>query len=184
MSLEVEQKFAVTDSAAIKQQLAGLGAQFREPVDQVDMYFAHPSRSFAQTDEALRLRRVGTDNCITYKGPRLDGETKTRREIEIPFEPGATSYQQFAELLTALGFKDVRALAKRRHPGSIPWQGKTIEIALDEVAGLGHFVELEIIVDVSKMAEAQQCIQSLGQQLGLAQAERRSYLELLLDVSS
>ena len=65
-----------------------LGATIEPPVVQVDQYFAHPARDFAQTDEALRLRRVGKQNFITYKGSKIDATTKTRREIELPLAPG------------------------------------------------------------------------------------------------
>ena len=59
-----------------------LAARFHDPAEQVDRYFAHPCRDFARTDEALRLRRDGDDVAITWKGPRIDAATKTRRESE------------------------------------------------------------------------------------------------------
>ena len=43
-----------------------------------------PCRDFAQTDEALRIRTVGDTSFVTYKGPKLDATTKTRRELELP----------------------------------------------------------------------------------------------------
>ena len=82
MPIEVEQKFPVADRAALDRQLAALGFVPRDAELQVDQYFAHPARDFARTDEALRIRRVGQFNYITYKGPKLDATTKTRREIE------------------------------------------------------------------------------------------------------
>ena len=69
-----------------------------------DRYFAHPSRDFARTDEALRLRRIGEFNFITYKGPKLDATTKTRREIEIGLADGQQAATDAAELLAAIGF--------------------------------------------------------------------------------
>lgn len=80
---EVELKFRVDDPADLERRLVGLAARFREPVEQVDRYFAHPSRDFARTDEALRLRRVGDDVAVTWKGPRVDAATKTRQELEL-----------------------------------------------------------------------------------------------------
>ena len=59
MQWEVEQKFRIADLAAIKAKLMQLGASFAEPMNQIDWYFNHPSRDFAQTDEAFRLRQVG-----------------------------------------------------------------------------------------------------------------------------
>jgi len=78
MQFEVEQKFPVADLADVENRLAALGATFVDEVVQVDRYFAHPSRDFAKTDEAIRIRQVGDANFITYNGPKIDTTTKTR----------------------------------------------------------------------------------------------------------
>src|SRR5262245_45734336 len=121
MNWEVEQKFHVTDPATAQQQLTEAGASFGDAVVQVDTYFRHPARDFRQTDEALRLRQSGDESFITYKGPRIDQETKTRRELELPL-PRVPACEQFAELLTALGFTTVATVRKTRRPGKLMWQ--------------------------------------------------------------
>ena len=80
---EVEQKFRIDDPVAIEAKLVSLAARFREPIEQVDRYFANPCRDFVKTDEALRLRRVGDELAMTWKGPRIDSAAKTRRELEL-----------------------------------------------------------------------------------------------------
>jgi adenylate cyclase class 2 len=180
MHLEVEQKFPVGSLAEIRPRLAALGATFAGPIDQADTYFAHPSRDFAATDEALRLRRVGNTNCITYKGPRLDGQTKTRKELELPLASGEEAFDQYSQLLAALGFHAVATVHKRREAAHLAWEGLAIEAALDSVARVGQFVELEISADEGHLDQAQAAIASLAKELGLRVAERRSYLELLL----
>ena len=187
MTLEVEQKFPLeagdsTPTRAESQaRLAQLGCRWSAPLEQVDRYFAHPVRDFAQTDEALRLRRVGDDNRVTYKGPKLDAATKTRREIELPIESGTAGLARFAELLEALSFRPVREVAKTRTPGVLDWQGRHIEIALDEVARVGTFLEIELVTDEDDADAARAAIQSLAVELGLTRSERRSYLEMLLE---
>ncbi|MCH7990085.1 MAG: class IV adenylate cyclase, partial [Planctomycetes bacterium] len=84
MSYEVELKFPLDDAERISAQLDGLQAERGAPIEQVDRYFNHPSRDFAQTDEALRIRTMNDRSLLTYKGPLLDAETKTRLEIELP----------------------------------------------------------------------------------------------------
>ena len=181
MHFEVEQKFRVEDTTAVESRLRELGARSGGVIEQVDRYFNHPARDFAQTDEALRLRQVGDANFITYKGPKLDPTTKTRREIELSLPPGPDESGRFAELLTALGFRPVAEVRKTRGLMHVDWHGHTVEVALDDVAGLGRFVELELAADENELAAAQACISSLAAALGLQQSERRSYLELLLD---
>ena len=85
-----------------------------EPIVQSDQYFAHPARDFAQTDEALRIRTVGDTSFVTYKGPKLDATSKTRRELELPLAASDPDGSQFAELLAALGFTPVAIVRKQR----------------------------------------------------------------------
>jgi adenylate cyclase class 2 len=180
MSIEVEQKFRIAALSELEGRLAALGSRREHTVDQVDCYFAHPSRDFAQSDEALRLRRVGDLNYITYKGPKLDATTKTRREIEIPLADGESAAAEAGSLLAALGFTRVADVYKRRTYCTLHWRGRDIGVALDHVADLGDFVELELIAELADVEAARDCIVSLAKELGLAGSERRSYLELLL----
>jgi adenylate cyclase class 2 len=180
MQLEIEQKFPVVDLSQVRQMLESLGAAFEPPVNQVDCYFHHPQRDFATTDEALRLRRIGEENCITYKGPKIDAETKTRRELELPLEPGQKAFDSWAELLEILGFERVREVSKSRTPGSIHWEADEIGLALDQVGGLGTYLELEILADEAELESAKKRLLSLAKRLGLQQTERRGYLDLLL----
>ena len=96
-------------------------------IGQSDRYFAHPSRDFARTDEALRIRTVGASSFVTYKGPKIDVTTKTRRELELPLDPGDADGSQFAELLTALGFTPVAVVRKQRCPFHIDHAGRRVE---------------------------------------------------------
>ena len=136
-------------------------------------------RDFAQTDEALRLRRKGDANYITYKGPKIDATTKTRREIELPLAPGPESLASWTALLEAVDFRPVAEVRKSRRKAAVACQGRQVEASLDEVDGVGTFVEFELVVEESDVDAARACIQSLAQSLGLTQGERRSYLELL-----
>lgn len=181
MPFEVEQKFPVLDLPALQRKLAVLGAQRGDSVVQADRYFAHPARDFARTDEALRLRRMGPLNYITYKGPKLDATTKTRQELEVELAAGEQSAADATGMLLALGFTPVLEVSKRRVHNTVRWQDREVEVSLDEVAGLGNFVELEMIAAEGEVDAARACIVGLAAELGLSNTERRSYLELLLD---
>jgi adenylate cyclase class 2 len=181
MHWEVEQKFRLTDTSQLKSQLLALGAQFHPPLDQIDHYFRHPCRDFAQTDEALRLRQVGTESVITYKGPKIDPHTKTRRELELPLPPGPNTIEQFAELLAALGFTPVTAVKKRRLPATLAWDGFSVECAIDEVENAGTFAELEISAEDETLESARRSLADLAARLQLGPSERRSYLEMVLE---
>jgi predicted adenylyl cyclase CyaB len=62
----------------------------------------------------------------------------------------------------------------------VPWQGSDVDVAIDSVAGLGEFVELELQARQGEVPQARSVIESLAAELGCGEQERRSYLELLL----
>lgn len=197
---EVEQKYPVADVMALETRLAGLAATWHGATQQVDRYFNHPSRDFAVTDEALRLRSTDEGVAITWKGPRLDASAKARREIELSLVEAAVpaavpigasvpvaavvgasaTLDRWTELLEALGFRRVREVAKRRRRATVAWEETSIDVAIDHVGGLGDFVELELQADAAGIAAAASRVESLARELGCAAPERRSYLEMLL----
>ncbi len=180
MSYEVELKFPVADVAELRWRIEELGARAGPPIAQSDRYFAHPSRDFKQTNEALRVRSLGDRCVVTYKGPVLDREVKTRREIELPIGTTAAEGNEFAEMLVLLGFREVRRVEKVRVPFHLDWNGVSMELALDEVAGLGLFVEIETLADDSNRDVRRDAVLALAARLGLTTPERRSYLSMLL----
>lgn len=180
MQFEVERKYRVADLTSASRRLAALGATPGEPKTQEDCYYAHPIRDFAVTDEALRLRREGEKNCITYKGPKLHPDSKTRRELELALPQGRATLGQFGQLLEVLGFRPVATVRKSRRTAHLVWEGSEVEVALDEVERVGTFVELETTADEAQRPEAERRIRSLAEALQLVESERRSYLELLL----
>jgi adenylate cyclase, class 2 len=92
----------------------------------------------------------------------------------------AATLDRWTELLEALGFRQVRQVAKQRRLATVAWHGAAIDVALDHVTGLGTFVELELQADAAGIADAATRIESLARELGCTAAERRSYLEMLI----
>ncbi len=178
--LEVELKFPVADFTALERLLSQRGAQSAAVREETDHYFNAPDRDFACTDEALRVRRIGDANFVTYKGPRRDPTTKTRTELEVRLADGTAAADDFGVLLTHLGYRPVAVVRKCRRVYRLPDVGFPTEACLDEVEGLGCFVELEIVTDEHHRDAARDHLLRLADELGLRSSERRSYLELLL----
>jgi adenylate cyclase, class 2 len=181
MQYEVEQKHRVADEAALVARLQERGAHLEKPIEQSDQYFAHPCRDFAKSDEALRIRVVGDKSFVTYKGPKLDTTTKTRREIELPLDPADHDGTQFASLLAALGFNPVAVVRKQRRTFHITAGEYEVDGALDDIDNLGIFVELELQANDENLDAAKRIIAKLAGDLNLGPSERRSYLEMLLE---
>jgi adenylate cyclase class 2 len=181
MSVEIEMKFPVADLRALEARLTGLNARPHGSAQtEVDQYFNAPDRDFAQTDEAFRLRQVGSKCLITYKGPKRDQQTKTRTEIEVPLGDGEQAGQACTRLFIHLGYRPVAIVRKRRRSFQMERGEFPVEICLDEVEGVGQYAEIEIVGTEESVERARKVVQDLALELGLNDSERRSYLELLL----
>lgn len=179
--LEIEMKFRVADFTALQQALGGWGAVARPTIEEIDRYFNAPDRDFAATDEALRLRSIGADNRITYKGPKQGGPTKTRTEIEIGLEPGQEAADEFCRLAQLLGYRPTATVKKRRTIYDFQRGGFALEACLDEVETLGRFVEIEIVAQPGDKDRAQAVLQEVVRELGLPTSEPRAYLQMVLE---
>jgi predicted adenylyl cyclase CyaB len=83
--------------------------------------------------------------------------------------------------LEALGFRPVAEVRKLRRKAFVAWEGRTVEVSLDAIEGLGTFVELELMASPAEVEPAKARLASLAAKLNLVRSERRSYLELLLE---
>src|SRR5262249_25074987 len=182
--LEIEMKFPVADFAPIQAHLSDWRARPDQGVEEVDHYYNAPDRDFARTDEALRLRRIGDANMVTYKGPKQAGPAKTRTEIEVAVEAGAEAAEKFCQLLTHLGYRAVAVVRKRRQCFHFDRGAFAMQACLDDVDKIGRFVEVEIVAAEEMKNQAQEALLQVTAELGLRSVERRSYLEMLLAVSS
>jgi adenylate cyclase class 2 len=178
--LEIEQKFANADFAAIEKRLAEWNARRGEEHTEADHYFNAPDRDFARTDEAFRLRRVGSANFLTYKGPKHPGDVKIRTELEIPLRDGDEAAEQFMQLLVHLGYRAVAVVRKHRRMYHLERGGFALAVCLDEVEKLGRFAEVEIIAADEQVEAARSVLAEIASKLRLTNLERRSYLNLLL----
>ncbi len=169
MREEIEVKLRLEDPAALLRELERAGAQLLRSTQEEDTYYSHPCRDFGSTDEALRIRVSPQGAELTYKGPRGGGEVKSRAEITVKVEDPASA----AELLRSLGFEPVATIRKRR---SYYRLGRAI-VSVDDVEGLGHFLEIEA-EDESLGA---QYVESVARSLGLRWSPvEETYLEMAL----
>lgn len=178
--LEIEQKYANVDHAALERKLKEWGAVSSGQQVEADHYFNAPDRDFAQTDEALRLRRVGSSNILTYKGPKQKAAVKIRTELEVPLADGDEPAERMSQVLVCLGYRPVTVVRKHRRLFPLQRGGFDLTITLDTVEGLGHFAEVEILAPEERKEAAQAVLAEITAALGLTQIERRSYLGLVL----
>ncbi|NYB51129.1 MAG: class IV adenylate cyclase [Methanobacteriaceae archaeon] len=176
--IEVEVKaHANKDFSKLEEDLLNLGAVRVGDEFQEDTYFNAPHRDFSLTDEALRIRKIhyndSEDIYITYKGAKMDKVSKTRKEVEVKVEDSL----KVADILQSLSFQRVATVRKNR----IIYNLGDLIITLDEVHGVGNFVEIEKEVEEGEdTQEALSQIFSTYSEIGIKDGfERRSYLELM-----
>lgn len=182
---EVEVKVRA-DHDAVRDSLDSLGGTHVESVEQEDIYYDAPDRDFAQTDEALRIREEHsagdrrddedagtTDTLLTYKGPLLDSDSKTRKEAETAVvEP-----EELRTILDGLGYEPAATVRKERERYTVDG----VTVTLDTVEGLGEFVEGELETEAD-IDSARDRVLTVLTDLGLETDDqiRTSYLGLLL----
>ena len=175
--IEVEVKAKIDSFEEMEEKLSEIGAQKTKKEFQEDIYFNSPVVDFADTDEALRIRTTtendNTNIFITYKGPKIDQKSKTRKEVEMKIEDA----KKCSDIFEAIGFRKVRAVRKNRQYFTY----ENFEISLDDIEGLDPYMEIEIALnDGEDYSEAQNSIFKLFEKLGITDGfERTSYLELL-----
>ena len=166
--IEVEVKARAREDTGDK--ITALGATPLGVENHLDLYFNPPHKDFKKSDEALRIRIKEDGARLTYKGPKLDQQTKSRQELTIKIDDPA----RMKEILSLLGFVLSAEVRKRRTKYS--YQGMVI--ALDEVEGLGAFLEVEAQGEEDWEIEKEGVL-SVLKRLELKDTIRRSYLELL-----
>lgn len=170
--IEVEFKYWSPGNDKVEKALARLGAKKISEETMEDVYFSHPGRDFGKTDEALRLRNKSDGVELSYKGPRMKIErAKAREEINLKID-NALSAQRIVE---RLGFTEICTVKKKR----ISYRLEKLRIDVDNVEGLGEFVELEILTESPEMSE--ELFGLATKELGLDRPEPKTYLELILD---
>ncbi|MHA1717454.1 MAG: class IV adenylate cyclase [Promethearchaeota archaeon] len=183
--IEAEIKVRISSIKDMENKLLDLGAKFQGCWIHEDHYFDMPPKlgSFIDTDEALRLR-ISRDNetgeeqhFMTYKGKKLDNETKSREEINLRVE----DCLKVKKILVNLGFRAVIVVKKTRHV----YKMGEILITLDEIELLDQpFMEVEILAkDDAQFDDAVETLFNFLKKLGIERSasERKSYLELILE---
>lgn len=174
--IEVEVKAHIEDPKRIERAIISLGATPIGIENQADTYYSAHYRDFGNTDEALRIRAQDGKYFLTYKGPKLDKVSKTRKEFEVEIK----DTNNMGDILSSLGFYPVATIVKKRKRYIMG----DFFIAIDDVRTLGCFMEIEISVKNSNNHEEKvESIFEFIEKLGISREStiRESYLEMFFE---
>jgi len=168
--IEVEAKARC--SPEIAEKIVEQGGKKLGVENHLDLYFNSPQHDFARTDEALRIRIKEEGVRLTYKGPKLDLETKSRKEVTVEVDDP----EALEEIVESLGFVRAAVVKKQRTKYALD----EAVLCLDEVEGLGTFLEVEISGGEDWEIQKGKVLETMSR-LGLEESIRESYLELLAE---
>ncbi|MEA1999176.1 MAG: class IV adenylate cyclase [Euryarchaeota archaeon] len=174
--IEVETKLKINNIEQMEDRLKGLKGTYKDEKTELDLYFDHQDTRIFRNGGALRVRDADGKYRLTYKGPKKDDETTSREEIEI----GIESAREMQKILAELGFYMLCEVRKQRKTYLL---GDLI-VTLDEVEGLGEFIELEgKASNDAEYKEKKKEIFMLLNDLELSSEviSKKSYLEMILD---
>ena len=149
--IELEKGFVLNDNHLIKEEAIEKGFKLANEVEETDTYFTDKDKEFVRTRTCLRIRRIDSNYMeLTYKAKSSqDTERYGKKEVNIQLKP--TDYEDLVTVLSGLGYIKYVEFTKYRKVYSKKDDNVEYNIMLDNIKGIGDFVEFEIITheDVS-----------------------------------
>ena len=149
--IELEKGFVLNDNHLIKEEAIEKGFKLAHEVEETDTYFTDKDKEFVRTRTCLRIRRIDSKYMeLTYKAKSSqDTERYGKKEVNIQIKP--TDYEDLVTVLSGLGYIKYVEFTKYRKVYSKKDNNVEHNIMLDNIKGIGDFVEFEIITreDVS-----------------------------------
>lgn len=146
---EVEVKYHVQDAESLLVALKERGIELGGAVHQDDQAYAPAGWCYGDGKlgvSFVRLRTVGGRHTFTLKRPAENALSCAE------YETGVADREQMHRAIMAMGFKPTVCIAKARRTAGLPG----LSLCVDEVDGLGTFLELERIVADDVPGEAVQ----------------------------
>lgn len=168
-NIEIEIRIKLDNPYLFKEWLKKSAKQIKT-VDQIDIYFDPPhksfitvdSRGYKNADEWLRLRISQNKNEICYKYWHTDKKTgKSTHADEIETTIGDP--EQIQEIFKRLGFKRIAMVSKHRES----WQYGDFRFDCDNIENLGFFVEIEFHGEIDNPAKGKQKIFDFLNKIGI-----------------
>lgn len=103
---------------------------------EINLLFDRPKDSLGRQGKLIRLRRVGRDALLTYKGPSSNARYKKRHELETM----VSDPDILEEIFKQIGYRTVYRYEKFRTEYARPQDAG--KVLLDETPA-GNFLELE-----------------------------------------
>lgn len=171
---EVEVKYRVQDAQALLAALKTRGVELSPPLHQDDQAYAPQGWSYGDSKLGVpfaRLRTMDHRCTFTLKRPAENALSCEEYECQV------SDRDQMHHAIMAMGFHPTVRIVKTRRTGTVSDAG----VCVDEVTGLGTFLELERMVPAHLSGETVQAeLADLVASLGIeAERTQETYDSLL-----
>ncbi len=177
---EVELKFPLINFEDTIEKLNATAQISEKEEYQKDIYYVPAHRNFLEkkpVSEWLRIRQTKDGFVLNYKNWLYENNMPAVSCDE--FETNFEDLNALKNILEKLNFTEIIALEKSRST----WNFKKAEISVDEVTGLGYFIELEAKGDFNSTEEAKKYLHEILEELHISVGEQnfKGYPYLLLE---
>lgn len=165
-AMEIEVKARLKNKATVIEKLTALGCEFSDIKTQDDIVWVKKTgtlEDFLSNNVFLRIRiQNGNKVIMTAKSPK--GKSGNESLVKHEHEVTVDSADEARNILALMGFHEAVRVIKKRQTAH--YDG--YEICLDDVEGLGSFIELEKIADDTAAAQIQEKMMEFLKGLGVA----------------
>lgn len=169
MRKEIEVKARVRDPQQVMTKLKELGITFSDPTTQSDVTFVDSDygayQDFHPGKNILRIRKQGGQCLFTVKQPQKNELDNIEHETEI------LNPVEFREALLLMGYREAVKIHKTRRKAKF----QDLEICLDEVSGLGTYIEVEKITEIESADQVQAELFSFLEKLGVSASDQETH---------
>lgn len=182
MNVEVEIKLKVSGFEEIKKYLLRLGT-LKKAIKQVDEYYIPCHRDFFAQKPPIEWLRIRTnpDKVIFEYDISVNKNSQGEQECAHEYETEIFQPDELRKILGFLDFKKVITVTKHREY----WDCGDFEVALDNIEGLGLFVEVEAKGEFENNIKAKEGCMRFAEKLGIKIFEQnninKGYPVLLLE---
>lgn len=179
--MEIEVKAKLRDQDAALKKLGALGCDLSDVKTQDDTVWVERTGTlddFLSNKVFLRIRVQGDGTVLmTAKSPK--GKTGNESLVKREHEVAVDSADEARKILGLMGLHEAVRIVKRRRTAH--YDG--YEVCIDEVEGLGSFIELEKITDDGDAARIQEHMMDFLKTLGIPPEDqvKKGYDILMLE---
>ena len=166
---EIEIKAKLRDKKSVMKKLGDFGCKFEPKITQEDVVFSEKIGSvekYMSNKNFLRLRVKNNGKILfTIKQRQKNHLDKIEHEVEI------SSKEEMKKALLLIGYKEAVGIKKTRV--ITHYDGR--EICLDEVEGLGDFIEMETLVSDGDAEKIQEEMFKFFEKIGIKPDDRINF---------